>query len=222
MFKRKIKLLFILAALLALISASSHAQKEQRKGSILSKREIFLTNRQPDRYVNSVFKNNILLTLTYMKGEASSSKKPIDWNTVRKPATYEIRLNSNETFAFHEDVLPQYQGKVVKTTQAHFNYSDGFVTDGYLYGDGVCHLASLMYWAARDAGLTAKAPTAHDFAQIPEIPKEFGVSIFYQPGNSYGNALQNLYITNNFKNPIVFRFDYEKDKLKLAIVKETI
>lgn len=220
MFKPKIKLLFILATLLALVSTFSYVQKKEKEDRVLSIREISLANRQPDKFVNDVFKRNILLTLVYMDGKVSKEKQ-IDWENVKKAEKFEIRLSSNETFAFHEDVLPEYKGKVSKTTSAHFNYTDGFLSSGYLYGDGVCHLASLIYWAAIDAGLLIKAPTNHDFAQIPEIPKEFGVSIYYMPGNKYGNALQNLYITNNLKNPIVFRFDYEKDTLKLVIVKDS-
>lgn len=217
MFKRKIKLLFILATLLALVSTSSYVQKKQKEGRVLSMREISLNNRQPDRFVNRVFKDNILLTLAYMDGEVAK-REPIDWDEIKKPTIYEIRLNSNETFAFHEDVLPEYQNKVLKTTTAHFNYADGFLSSGYLYGDGVCHLASLIYWAAKDAGLATYAPTNHNFADIPEIPKEFGVSIYYLPGNKYDNALQNLYLTNTRQNPIVMKFEHKSDSLKLSIV----
>lgn len=219
MLYRRLKLVLLLAIILGLISGSS-LNKKSPEEHILSKREISLNTRQPDRFVNDVFKRNILLTLAYMNDQVSK-RESINWDDIKKPRTYEIKLNSNETFAFHEDVLPEYKEKIVKTTKARFNYTDGFVTDGYLYGDGVCHLASLIYWTAKDAGLLTKAPTNHNFAKISEIPKEFGVSIYYLPGNRNGNAIQNLYITNNFKEPIVFRFDYENDKLKLAIIKET-
>lgn len=66
--------------------------------------------------------------------------------------------------------------------------TEGLISDGYLTGDCVCHLASLIYWAARDAGLTALAPTNHDFTTIPEVPKEYGVSIYFTPGAREANA----------------------------------
>ena len=152
-----------------------------------------LNNRQSVAYVNEVFKYNILHTLKLM-------------------GTYEFTLNPGETFAFHEDVLEKYQGKVTQTTKSYFNFTDGFKSDGYLMGDGVCHLASLMNMVARQAGLEVESPTNHNFAVIPDIPKEYGVSIY-----SY-NAVQNLYITNNKDYPVVFKFEYLDDKLKLKVL----
>jgi len=115
-------------------------------------------------------------------------------------------------FAFHEDVLPQFVGKVTAGTHAHFNYDEGFKSDGYLTGDGVCHLASLLYWTARDAGLETLAPTNHDFANVPDVPKEYGVSIFaYDP-------MQNLYITNTFDTPVQFVFAVNEDTLTVKVI----
>jgi len=88
-------------------------------------------------------------------------------------------------------------------------------------GDGVCHLASLMHWAASDAGLVSVAPTRHDFATIPEVPKEYGVAIYYDPGNDTGNARQNLYIKNDKETPIAFVFSYKNERLRVD-VKELI
>lgn len=179
----------------------------------LASHEISLKNRYPVASVSDIFQDNILLNLAYMRGLIQAGDK-IDWNEVTKPFNYEFRLAPNKTFAYHDDVLPEYKDSLVKTTQAHFNAADGFKTDGYLYGDGVCHLASLMYWVAKDAGLDTKAPVNHDFASIPEINKQFGVSIYSN------NKQQNLYITNNTDKEITFHFEYSDDKLKLAILKE--
>ena len=74
-------------------------------------------------------------------------------------------------------------------------------------------MASLMYWTAKDAGLATLAPTNHNFANIPGISREYGVSIFSP------NQLQNLYIENNFDKSIVFLFDYNNDLLSLSILK---
>ena len=116
--------------------------------------------------------------------------------------------------------MPQYFGRQIKTTNAHFNGIEGFRSSGYLYGDGVCHLASLMYWAAKDAGLETYAPTNHNFMVIPEIPREYGVSILSNPYIKGNDAMQNLYITNNKEKAVLFIFDYYNHKLKLSVTEE--
>lgn len=189
-------------------------------GVHLSTKEISLENRNNVRYVNDVFKDNILLNLAYMRGEEIDARD-VRWDEVAKPFSYSFTLPSGKTFAFHEDVLPEYKEKVALTTNAHFNFDEGFKSDGYLFGDGICHLASLMYWAAKDAGLSSIAPTNHNFMEIPEVPKSFGVSIYSMPGRQTANALQNLYITNNKEKPVIFEFTYNNEKLKLSIYEET-
>lgn len=183
----------------------------------LSEHEISLDNRHKDSFVNEVFKKNILLNLAYLSGKVTQSSD-IDWNEVTKPFIYEFRLDSNQTFAYHEDVKDKYKASLVKTTNAHFNAQEGFKTDGYLFGDGICHLASLIFWAARDAGLEAEAPTNHDFAPIPDIPKKYGVSIYSNPYSKGSNTLQNLYITNNKTKPVTFKFEYQDNKVKVSVI----
>lgn len=185
--------------------------------SLLTQQEMSLDNRYEDKFVNDVFKNNILLNLAYLRGSITSAKD-IKWEEVAKPFSYQFILNPDKTFAYHEDVDNSYQGKVEKTTNSHFNAAEGFKTDGYLYGDGVCHLASLLFLAAKQAGLEAEAPTNHDFANIPDIPKEYGVSIYSTPGAKNSNTKQNLYITNNKNKPIAFKFEYQNNRIKVAIV----
>ena len=114
--------------------------------------------------------------------------------------------------------MPEYEGKITKTTNAHFNFQEGFKTDGYLYGDGVCHLASLIYWVAKDAGLDAYAPNNHNFAIIPEISKEYGVSIYNHPNNKAKGQRQNLYITNNKEKAVTFKFEYDGVNLKVSVL----
>lgn len=163
-----------------------------------------------------VQKENILLNLAYMNGNVAR-KEDINWDNVLKPQTYAFRLNPGETFAFHEATLPEYQGRVVKTTNAHFNQTEGFKSYGYLIGDGVCHLASLIYWVALDANLEAVAPTNHNFMPIPEIDRKYGVSIYSNP-KGFGDARQNLYITNNKDKTIEFKFEYNGDKLRVSVI----
>lgn len=182
----------------------------------VASKQISLETRQAPRYVNDVFRDNILLNLAYLDGRVAK-KEDIKWEEVRKPFSYQFVLSPQETFAFHEDVLSKYQNSIELTTNAHFNFLEGFKSDGYLMGDGVCHLASLIYWVAKEAGLDAYAPTNHNFADIPEIPREFGVAIYSIPGNPTANALQNMYITNSKAEPVIFEFAYNGKTLKFSI-----
>lgn len=183
---------------------------------VLASYEISLENRYPADSVSDIFQDNILLNLAYLSGKVTS-KEQINWDEIRQPFRYELTLRPGDVFAFHEDVLPKYQGRVLKTTQSQFNAQQGFKFSGRLYGDGVCHLASLMYLVALRAGLDAEAPTNHNFAKIPQIDKEYGVSIYYNPGQTLSNTRQNLYITNNRMHSIVFRFDYHDNILRFDI-----
>lgn len=168
-----------------------------------------------DRYdvpsVNTVFKDNILLTLKYMDGDIKN-RAQIDWSEIEKPFHAEFTLKPGEEFAFHDNVIPAYGKAVVKTTNSHYNSYEGFKGDGYMIGDGVCHLASFINWAAEDAGLDVYVPARHDFAKINEVPKEYGVSI--NSNKSYGN----LYITNNKDVPITFSFDYDGANLDVSVL----
>lgn len=186
------------------------------KTNLLAQQNISLENRYNDKFVNDVFRDNILLNISYLSGKVTK-KEDINWQEIRKPFRYKFVLEPNKTFAFHEDVFEKYKDSVTKTTNARFNFSDGFKSDGYLMGDGVCHFASLIYWVAKDAGLDAFAPTNHDFTVIPEIDREHGVSIYKMPGQINANAMQNLYVTNNKQNPLIFEISYQNDELKLSI-----
>lgn len=184
---------------------------------VVAKKELPLDDRYSNKFVNDVFKDNILLNLAYLRGQVTS-KKDLNWEEVSKPFLYEFRLDPQKTFAFHEDVDSKYKDSLVKTTNAHFNSQEGFKTDGYLFGDGVCHLASVINWAAQEAGLKVEAPTNHNFANIPDVPKQFGVSIYSSPFSKGSNSLQNLYITNNKNQPITFRFEYQDNKVKVSVI----
>jgi hypothetical protein len=81
-------------------------------------------------------------------------------------------------------------------------------------------LASFIYLVAKDSGLTAVSPTDHDFAKIPDVPKEYGVSIYDLPGAFETSARQNLYITNNLDKPVSFKFKYDGEFLTIDVVKK--
>lgn len=185
----------------------------------LASRSISLENRYTDRFVNNIFRDNILLTLAYSSGIVKNPHQ-INWSDIEKPFVFDIFLNPGEVFAFHDNVYAIYDDKVLKTTGVHFSASEGFLSDGYLYGNGVCHLASLMNWAAIDAGLKVIAPTNHDFAVIPEVPSEYGVSIYASADKNENSKRQNLYIENNFNYPVIFAFRYNNGVLDLKVLRK--
>lgn len=174
--------------------------------SLMSQKKMSLETRYSVPAVNEVMKYNILLTLKYMDSALD----------IQKPFRTEFTLSPGQTFAFHDNVADQYKTGLAKTTNAHFGAHEGFKSDGYLIGDGVCHLASLIYWAAKDAGLEAKAPVSHDFAIIPEVPREYGVSIYVAQDQSVGQ-LQNLYVTNNKDSRAIFEFVFDGHDLELNV-----
>lgn len=184
--------------------------------TVLSQEQYSLAQRYPEPSVNAVFSDNILLTLSYMNGKVKEGEE-VSWDKIRAESQYKLVLKPGETFAFHDHVLSKYEGKVVATTNAHFGLSQGFKSDGWLVGDGVCHLASFMYVAAKTAGLAAQSPTRHDFANIPAVPKESGVSIFYSPNDKQSSTAQNLYITNTRDKTIAFVFTHSNDSLDVAV-----
>lgn len=215
--------LFILSILFALIigkpevpAVSSLAKNVSTE--VLSSQEIDMEYRYPVASVSKIFKENILLNLAYLDGRVSSPAQ-INWEEINKPFHTEFTLQPNEAFAYHNAILPEYKDRVVVTTKARFNKQDGFKTDGYLYGDGVCQLASLINWAARDAQLEVTQFTNHDFAAIPEVPKKYGVAIYLDPNNQAASARKNLYIVNNQNRPVTFRFDYLDGQLKITVTK---
>lgn len=185
---------------------------------LVAERSMPLNDRYPVKSVSDVFKDNILLTLAYLSGKVADPAH-LNWDEVRSASQYEVVLQPGQVFAFHDDVLPAYQGKTIITTNAHFDSTQGFESDGYLVGDGVCHFASLINWAARDAGLSVVAPTNHDFANIPDVPRQYGTAIYYMPGSSTANQLQNLYVENTFDKPVHMVFRYDGNDLSVSIYK---
>jgi len=176
----------------------------------LASESLSLVDRYDNDFVNGVFKDNILLAMSYLDG-AVKSKNDVNWDEVEKPFHYEFTLSPGQEFAFHDNTLPDYSLNVVKTMNTHFMWSEGYKSDGFLTGDGVCHLASLIYWVAKDAGLNSYAPSNHNFAKINDVPKEYGVAIMAP------SPLGNLYITNNKDKPVKFVFNYDGENLTVSL-----
>jgi hypothetical protein len=209
-------ILFSLLASVVLFSSTPGIIHAKAPDTVLATETYSLLDRYSNTYVNNVFSDNILLTLAYMSGKVKEGQK-FSWNSVRADQQYAIILQPGQTFAFHDSVLPQYQGKISVTTNAHFDSQEGFESDGYLVGDGVCHLASFMNVAAKAAGLAVVAPTPHDFAHIPDVAKKDGVAIYDSPDSPSGSALQNLYVTNNKEKPIAFVFTNKNHTLEIQV-----
>ena len=166
----------------------------------------------------NVYKDNILLNLAYLSGSVKS-KNDINWDALHQPSTMEFSLEPGQRFAYHELISPEYKDNVAVAGKTNFGAGDGYKFEGGLYGMGVCHLASLIHWAALDAGLESVAPSNHDFYPIPEIPKEFGVAIFNSPDAPTASEKQNLYIKNNTDSKVTFKFDFDGVNLKVSVVK---
>jgi hypothetical protein len=193
-------------------------QQQHSYGQLLASHSMPLSDRYPVLSVNNVFRDNILLTLAYMSHMVKNPSQ-INWDNLHKPYTYAMTLQPDEVFAFHDDVLPEFSGKQIVTTNAHFDASEGFVSDGYLYGDGVCHFASLINWVSRDAGLEVVAPTPHNFAKIPDINAKYGTAIYDAAGDTAANEAQNLYVENTYNKPVTLVYIYAHDVLTVSIYK---
>ncbi len=183
------------------------AKQEQ----VLADYPMDLSKRYDSEFVNGVFRDNIILALRYLNGE-SIQKQP-DWEKMKQPFTVSFILRPGEVFAFHDNVLPEFKDRVVKTMGSHFVGEEGYRSDGFLYGDGVCHLASLINWAASEAELTVTAKVDHSFMPIFGVPKVYGTSI-----NSNSQE-QNLYIQNNFTEPVEFKFEMNNNNLGIKILR---
>lgn len=163
--------------------------------NVLARHEMSLASRYPDAFVNEVMKKNILLAVDLMQGD--------------------FTLEPGQTVSFHDVVLSKYEA-ATPLLRVHFTSSEGFLSDGWIVGDGVCHLASLISWVAKDAGLAVVAPTDHDFMTIPGIPKEEGVSIYSNPYQRGRSESQNLYIQNTLGKAVKFVFVREGEVLGIS------
>lgn len=206
----------LIVSQLALSQVGLAVPVQEKAPVVLGERSISLENRQINRPLNDIYKDNILLNMAYMRGVVSKGSV-VNWEEVRSPFEYSFILQPGETFAFHDLVPEEYKNPTL-TTRSHFGGEEGYKYDGRLYGMGVCHLASVINWAAKDAGLNPVAPTNHDFYAINEIPKEHGVAIYADPGSTGVSALQNLYITNNKESAVTFKFNFDGDNLRVSVL----
>lgn len=180
-----------------------------RQEVVLAQQALDLTTREPGAFANEVFSDNILLALHYLKGDIGSL--PLDWEEIRQSFAVSFVLEPGETFAFHDNVLPEFPPPAM-TFNSRFFIEEGYRSVGGLGGNGVCHLASQINWVASGAGLEVTARASHDFAPVPGVPKENGTSIRSQ------QASQNLYIKNDFDFPVIFIFEVDSQIINLKIL----
>jgi hypothetical protein len=180
-------------AVMPLLSPVSETREE-----VLAEHFLDLNTRSESETINEVFKFNVLHALAFF-GDS-------------------FVLEPGEVFAFHDNVLPEFKDFPLKTGWTRYTAKEGYQTILGLPGNGVCHLASLMNWTASDAGLGVVAKVNHNFAPIPEMPKENGTSIKYLPSGS-NSQNQNLYIKNTFDFPVKFVFETSEDSVNLKILK---
>lgn len=179
--------------------------------SPLARESLDLKTRSPFPSVNEGFGDNILLSLHYLNGEKFSAGN-VNWEEIRKPFKTSFVLNPEQTFAFHDLTLPQYQNPAV-TMNSKFSMKDGYKFVAGLPGSGVCHLATLMTWVAKEAGLEVTALANHDFAPVKGVERKYGTSI-----KSF-SPTQNLYIKNTTGAPLVFEFMASEDSVVFSILK---
>lgn len=196
-----------------LVAAVSETRVEQR---LLSKQALSLKNRHSNKQINEIFSKNILLNLAYLSGEVSN-KNNLNWQNVLRSQEFSIALQPNQVFAYHDHVLPEYGQNLIKTPKTYFHAKDGYLSSGYLFGDGVCHLASLLNWAALSAGIETYVPKSHSIAKIPDIDEEYGVSIYVVETEKESGTKNNLYITNTKSTPIEFKFIYNHEQVIIEV-----
>jgi len=177
---------------------------------VLAEHVLDLNERLPNsEFGNEVFKYNILLALKYIEGNPE----------LDEPFITEVELEPGEIFAFQENLLPEFEDKIVKTGWTKYIAQEGYKPLAGLYGNGVCHLASLINWTATDAGLEVTALANHDFWPVPGVPKEYGTSIRYLAGGGWKTENQNLYIENSFDQPVKLVFNSTADQVELKVVR---
>ncbi len=210
----------IAVLIMSVTNSTGQFTAQDPKNRVIGQKQFSMRDRYPVESVNEVMKKNILLDLAYMNGIVTK-KSEINWDKITSAFHFEKTLKPGQVFAFHDIVRGEYSDKVAFTSNSHFNASDGYVSDGYLFGDGVCDLASLINWAALDASLTTFVPKDHrSVAQIPGIPDEYGVSIYANPTSGAGSN-NNLYVTNDKDHEVKFHFDFDGVNLKVSITENT-
>jgi len=210
-----------------LVMPIAQSQLEKYQYEVISTKVLSLKVRHPDKTVNDIFSDNILLNLHYIKGDindlktgkANAGENMINWEKIREPFDFSVTLKPDETFAFHDDVLPEFKDEKIISGWTEFSYNDGYKQVDGLYGNGVCHLASVLNWLGITSRLEVTAKVNHDFFPVKGVPQKYGTSILYMGG--YSSQMQNLYIKNTYSHPITLVFNINPQRVVISVVKTT-
>ncbi len=183
----------------------------QNQPKIMARQKLDLTILGYGQAATDILADNIRLNLHYFKGDAKEVKH------LREPFTFSFTLEPGEVFAYHDQVLAEFKNATIKTQPSHFSNAEGYKTLT-LPGSGVCYLASLINWAASDAGLKVVALVNHDFETIPGVPRQYGTAIYFD-GATENSRRQNLYVVNNLEKPVTFNFEVTDKEVVLTITK---
>lgn len=183
----------------------------QDQPKVLASQKLDLTILGYGQAATDILADNIRLNLHYFKGDAKDAKN------LREPFTFDFTLEPGEVFAYHDQVLAEFKDATIKTQPSHFSNAEGYKTLT-LPGSGVCYLASLINWAASDAGLKVVALVNHDFETIPGVPRKYGTAIYFD-GPTETSRRQNLYMVNNLEQPVTFNFEVTEEEVVLTITK---
>lgn len=183
---------------------------------VLSTGRMDLSYRYPIENTSKVFTENVLVNLYHLSrlNKSEDAQIPQDFKFQENvPASFSLTLQPGEVFAFHDRVLNQYKDSKIIAPEGGYRPQDGYILLGGLYGNGVCHLATLMNYVAQHSGVEVTSLTRHDFAPVPGFDREYGTSI------STGNApeKQNLYIKNDKEMPLELKFDLQGNELVFTI-----
>lgn len=181
----------------------------QNQPKILARQKLDLTILGYGQAATDILADNIRLNLHYFKGDAKEVKN------LREPFTFSFTLEPGEVFAYHDQVLAEFKDATIKTQPSHFSNAEGYKTLT-LPGSGVCYLASLINWAASDAGLKVVALVNHDFETIPGVPRKYGTAIYFD-GPTETSRRQNLYVANNLEKPVTFEFNITETEVRLTV-----
>src|SRR5579863_4003344 len=68
---------------------------QQSQGQLLAQHDMSLADRYSIASVNSVFRDNILLTLAYLSGTVKNANQ-VNWDVLHRPTTYTLILQPGE------------------------------------------------------------------------------------------------------------------------------
>lgn len=120
------------------------------------------------------------------------------------------KIVGDQTGAVRLDPGPPYS---MNALFGDYSFRRGFRVATEVIGGGACNFMSLLWYVAEEAGLECSVDAPGHAANIPEVPEEYWVTIWY--------GAKDLRLTNGYEFTVYIRWAVEDDILTLAIVKGT-